>query len=48
MSNKKSGIGKFLAGIGIGAGLGMLFAPKSGKETREILKTMWTKEVKDK
>ena len=38
MSNKKSGIGKFLAGIGIGAGLGMLFAPKSGKETREILK----------
>ena len=38
MSNKKSGLGKFLAGIGIGAGLGMLFAPKSGKETREDLK----------
>lgn len=38
MSNKKSGLGKFLAGIGIGAGLGVLLAPKSGKETREDLK----------
>ena len=40
MSNKKSGIGKFLVGLGVGAGLGMLFAPKSGKETREDLKRM--------
>ena len=39
MSNtKKSGLGKFIAGIGIGAGLGMLLAPKSGEETRKILK----------
>lgn len=38
MSNKKSGLGKFLAGIGIGAGLGILFAPKSGEETRKDLK----------
>lgn len=39
MSNsKKSGLGKFLVGVGIGAGLGILFAPKSGKETRDILK----------
>lgn len=38
MSNKKSGLGKFLAGIGIGAGLGILFAPKSGEETRKELK----------
>ena len=39
MSNtKKSGFGKFIAGIGIGAGLGMLLAPKSGEETRKILK----------
>ena len=37
-NNKKSGLGKFLAGIGIGAGLGILFAPKSGEETRKILK----------
>jgi len=35
---KKSGIGKFLLGAGIGAGLGLLFAPKSGKETRQDLK----------
>ena len=39
MSNKKSGICKFLTGVGIGAGLGILFAPKSGKETRQDLKT---------
>lgn len=36
--NKKSGVGKFLVGAGIGAGLGLLFAPKSGKETRKDLK----------
>ncbi len=35
---KKSGIGKFVAGAAVGAGLGLLFAPKSGKETREDLK----------
>lgn len=38
MSNKKSGVLKFLAGLGIGAGLGILFAPKSGEETRKELK----------
>lgn len=38
MSNRKNGLGKFLAGVGIGAGLGILFAPKSGKETRKDLK----------
>lgn len=38
MSNKKHGLGKFLAGIGIGAGLGILLAPKSGEETRQDLK----------
>ncbi len=36
--SKKSGLGKFLAGVGIGAGLGILFAPKSGEETRKDLK----------
>lgn len=35
---KKKGIGKFLAGAAIGAGLGLLFAPQSGKETRKELK----------
>lgn len=38
MSKEKSGFGKFLVGAAIGAGLGVLFAPKSGKETREELK----------
>ncbi len=32
------GFGKFLAGAAIGAGLGILFAPKKGSETREELK----------
>ncbi len=35
---KKSGIGKFVAGAAIGAGLGILFAPKKGSETRALLK----------
>lgn len=34
----KRGFGKFLAGIGAGIGLGILFAPKSGTETRKDLK----------
>lgn len=39
--SKKRGFGKFLTGIAIGAGLGVLFAPKSGSETREDLKRMF-------
>ena len=35
---KKSGLGKFIAGAAIGAGLGILFAPKKGSETRAELK----------
>ena len=38
MSKKKSGLGKFILGGAIGAGLGMLFAPKTGSETRKELK----------
>jgi len=30
-----SGLGWFLAGLGIGALIGVLYAPKAGKETRE-------------
>ena len=32
-----SGLGWFLAGLGIGALVGVLYAPKSGKETRDEL-----------
>ena len=34
-NSSSSGIGWFLAGLGLGALLGVLYAPKSGKETRE-------------
>ncbi len=32
-------LGKFLSGLGLGVGLGMLFAPKKGSELRQELKT---------
>jgi len=32
-----NGIASFLVGLGIGAVVGILFAPQSGSETREIL-----------
>ena len=35
---KKKGLGKFITGVAIGAGLGVLFAPKSGDKTRAELK----------
>ena len=38
MKNKKRGLGKFLVGLSLGAGLGMLFAPKSGEVLRKELK----------
>ncbi len=34
----KKGFGKLLAGIGLGVGIGMLFAPEKGTETRKKLK----------
>jgi biotin-(acetyl-CoA carboxylase) ligase len=37
--NKKS-VAKFLTGVGLGVGIGMLFSPKSGKENRQELKKM--------
>ena len=38
MSKKKKGLGTLLAGIAIGTGIGVLFAPKKGSETRKELK----------
>ena len=54
----KRGFGKFLGGVAIGAGLGLLFAPDTGENTRKLLAKkldeMWKKakeididEVKD-
>ena len=33
----KDGMANFFLGLGIGVGIGMLFAPKSGGETRDLL-----------
>ena len=43
---KKSGSGKFVAGAVVGAGLGVLFAPKKGSETRAELKTKMDELIK--
>jgi gas vesicle protein len=34
----RKGLSSFLLGLGVGVGIGMLFAPKSGRETRQIIK----------
>ncbi len=34
----KKNIGKVMAGVGLGVGLGLLFAPEKGSETRKKLK----------
>ena len=36
--SKKSGMGKFILGAGLGAGLALLFAPQEGSKTRRELK----------
>ena len=33
----RDGLANFFLGLGIGVGIGLLFAPKSGEETREML-----------
>lgn len=46
-SNRGKKVLWMLAGLGIGAGVALLFAPKSGKETRRYLKHM-AEEGRDK
>lgn len=36
--SKKCGFGKFLLGVGVGAGVALLFAPQDGAKTRKELK----------
>jgi gas vesicle protein len=33
----RDGLANFFLGLGIGVGVGLIFAPKSGEETRDIL-----------
>ncbi|HEX4133183.1 MAG TPA: YtxH domain-containing protein [Bryobacteraceae bacterium] len=35
----RDGLANFFLGLGVGVGLGLIFAPKSGEETREILRS---------
>lgn len=35
----KNGLSSFLMGLGVGVAIGMLFAPKSGNETRDFIKS---------
>lgn len=35
----RDGLTNFLFGLGVGVGIGMLFAPKSGDETRDYIKS---------
>ena len=36
--SRKCGFGKFILGVGVGAGVALLFAPQDGAKTRRDLK----------
>ena len=46
MGKRRNGFGGFLFGALVGVGIGVLFAPKSGKETRKELKEKFDELVK--
>jgi gas vesicle protein len=39
MAEQNSGISYFIVGLGIGVAVGLLMAPRSGEETRQLLRT---------
>jgi gas vesicle protein len=39
MAEQNSGITYFVVGLGIGVAVGLLMAPRSGEETRQLLRT---------
>ena len=43
----KKGLGKFVLGAGIGAGLALLFAPKKGSDLRRDIKRKFDEFMKD-
>lgn len=45
--SKKSGIGKFALGAGLGAGLALLFAPKKGSDLRRDIKKKFDSFMED-
>ena len=45
--SKKSGLGKFALGAGLGAALALLFAPKKGSDLRNDIKKKIGENLKD-
>ena len=39
MAEQSNGISYFIVGLGLGVAVGMLMAPRSGEETRQLLRT---------
>lgn len=44
--SRKGGLAKFIGGLALGAGIGLLFAPDSGENTRKVLKKKLEEVVK--
>ena len=44
IENHSAGVGSFLVGLAVGAGIALLFAPRSGQATRRDIKRRSTKD----